>query len=208
MVGFVVKRVALGGVVLAALSVASFCFFASRTDPFRTHPLLPQYWTWLKGVGTGRSLHPLPGQSIADALGHTAALLLGTLVVVVLLSVATASAAARWRGSAADLLLRALSYVAWGLPAFLLAFLIQEGVSIASTSRGLGPFPLTGWPGFCPAGIGFNAGTINPCPAEMRQIKSNINAPTSSGSSQSSFNLQRPASVGQEKNCSSGSSTN
>jgi peptide/nickel transport system permease protein len=37
-------------------------------------------------------------------------------------------------------------------------------VSALGSARGLGPFPLAGWPGLCPTGIGLNAGTLNPCP--------------------------------------------
>lgn len=160
-----VRRLGLGVAVLAGLSLASFCFFASQTAPFSGHPLLPQYWAWLKGLFSGPSLHPFPGPTLLYAVGHTACLLAGGMAVVVVLSVAFATFAAHRRGSALDLLLRATSYLAWGIPAFLLALLIQEGLQAAGTSHGLGPFPIAGWPGSCPAGIGINSGTITPCPA-------------------------------------------
>lgn len=165
MARIVVRRLGLGVVVLAGLSAASFCFFASQTEPYSEHPLLPQYWGWLKGLFSGASFHPLPGHELLDALGHTACLLAVGLLLVVVLSVAFAVTAARWRGSGLDLLLRAMSYLTWAVPAFLLALLIQDLTNTLGNAHGLGPFPIAGWPGSCPAGIGLDSGTINPCPA-------------------------------------------
>jgi peptide/nickel transport system permease protein len=169
-----VKRLLLGVLVLLLLSFASFCFFASDRDSFPTgKPILSEYWTWLTGVGSGRSLRlltePAPTllnrqpTTMLEAFGHTVALLGIALLLVVVFSVALALAAASKRGSALDVLLRSLSYLAWGLPVFLLALLVQKLLNAVGGAHGLGPFPLAGWPGSCPAGLGINAGTIQPC---------------------------------------------
>jgi peptide/nickel transport system permease protein len=174
--GFVVRRLALGVVVLAVLSFVSFCFFASDRASFPNgRPILSEYWTWLRGVGSGRSLRlltqPAPGffnrhsTTMLEAFGHTAALLVTALLLVLFFGVALALAAARKRGSTLDVLLRSVSYLAWGVPAFLLALLVQKLLNAAGGAHGLGPFPVAGWPGSCPAGLGINAGTIEPCAA-------------------------------------------
>ena len=98
------------------------------------------------------------------ALGHTAALLFLTFVLVVVFSVVLALAAASRRGSLLDAVLRGLSYLAWGVPAFLLALLVQKALSSIGSSSGIGPFRLAGWPGSCPAGLGIDAGTFGECP--------------------------------------------
>jgi peptide/nickel transport system permease protein len=178
MAGFVVRRVVLGLLVLALLSVGSFCFFQWQQNvPGQPHPpLLEQYWTWVKGLWGGDSLHvltqPAPSRlnfflqtTMLDALGHTGVLLALTLVVVVALSAALALVAASRRGSALDVTLRMLSYLAWAVPAFLLALLVQLLVASVGSSRGIGPFALAGWPGSCPTGVGINSGILTPCAA-------------------------------------------
>lgn len=178
MLSFVVRRLVLGLLVLAALSLASFCFFQwQANDPRQPHPpLLSQYWAWVKGLWGGASLdvltRPAPSRlnyflqtTMLDALGHTAVLLGLTLVIVVALSVGLALLAASRRGSLLDVALRTLSYLAWAVPAFLLALLVQLLVASVGSSRGIGPFPLAGWPGSCPTGLGINSGVLSPCPA-------------------------------------------
>jgi ABC-type dipeptide/oligopeptide/nickel transport system permease component len=164
MIGFLARRIVVGTVVLAGVSIGSFCFFASRTDPYRGHPLLPQYWTWFRGIWDGSSLHPLGG-SVFAALERTSMLLGFALVLVTAIVLALAIVAACFRGSMLDLVLRAFAYLAWGTPAFLLALLIQQLLNVNGSGHGLGPFPIAGWPGSCPAGLGIDAGTIRPCPA-------------------------------------------
>lgn len=180
MLAFVVRRVVLGLLVLAVLSVGSFCFFAwqdPRLSPVGTpHPsLLAEYWTWVKGLAGGASsdvlffttaptrLNRQPTTMFA-ALGHTTALLALALALVVALSVALGLVAVSRRGSSVDVTLRAVSYLAWAVPAFLLALLVQVLVNSIGGSRGVGPFPLAGWPGSCPTGLGVNAGILSPCP--------------------------------------------
>jgi peptide/nickel transport system permease protein len=168
---FVVRRAALAALVLAGFSFLTFWFFAAEAPPLKGHPVLPEYWHWVRGFGSGRSFHSLlvPDSSlwpvVGPALGHTVILLAGALVLVVALSLAVGVTAARFRRSILDLVVRALSYLAWAIPAFLLALAVQEVVSVVGSGRGLGPFPVAGWPGSCPVGLGLNNGTISPCPA-------------------------------------------
>ena len=94
--------------------------------------------------------------TIFGALGHTTVLLVLALALVVVLSVALGLVAASRRGSAVDVTLHALSYLAWAVPAFLLALLVQALANSIGGTRGIGPFPLAGWPGSCPTGLGVN----------------------------------------------------
>jgi peptide/nickel transport system permease protein len=103
--------------------------------------------------------------TMLDALGHTAALLGGAMLLVSVFSLVLAVAAASRRGSALDVALRGLSYLAWGVPAFLLGMIVQKALYSVGTSYGVGPFPLAGWPGSCSAGLGINGGNLPNCPA-------------------------------------------
>lgn len=173
LLGFFVRRLMLGVVVLAAFSPTSFWLFSRLQRPTSV-PITTQYWTWLKGIPSGRSLHsllhgypffPHQPEAILRSLWHTTALLTVSMLLVVSFSLALGTAAARSRGSVLDLLLRGVSYLAWAVPAFLLGLVVQQLISAAGSSRGIGPFPVAGWPGICPASIGLNGGTITPCPA-------------------------------------------
>jgi peptide/nickel transport system permease protein len=191
MLAFLVRRVVLGFLVLVVLSLGSFCFFAwqdPRLSPVGVpHPsLLAEYWTWLKGLGGGASsdmllyataptrLNRQPTTMLA-ALGHTTVLLALALALVVVLSIALSLVAASRRGSALDVTLRALSYLAWAVPAFLLALLVQVLANSVGGTRGIGSFPLAGWPGSCPTGLGVNAGILTPCPAAGTGVRYALN---------------------------------
>jgi peptide/nickel transport system permease protein len=176
MLAFVVRRAVLGVLVLWVLSLVSFCALASQDVTLNSRPLLPQYWTWLKGVFTGHSvalvrqptpsrLNPLSGPTLLDAIGHTAALLVAALVLVLVFGVGLALIATIRRGSIVDVVLRGLSYLAWGVPAFLLAMLVQKLFESFGGDLGWGPFPLAGWPGSCPPAPGLDAGVLAGCPA-------------------------------------------
>jgi peptide/nickel transport system permease protein len=175
---FLIRRLGLAVVVVFVFASATFFFLASRTHPLSGHPLLPAYWRWLTGLFTGRSYHSLVFKErtglrftpdslwphVLPALGRTAAFLAITLVMVVVFAVAIGVIAARWRGSVVDGVLRLATYLAWAVPAFLLALVVQQVASSIGNAHGLGPFPIAGWPGSCPAGTGLNAGRITPCP--------------------------------------------
>jgi hypothetical protein len=169
LVAFLVRRTLMSALLLLAFSFVSFCLFAAKFNPLRGHPVLPAYWLWLRGVPSGHSLsRGLFGPiwpTLLPSLGHTLVLLALTLALVVAFAAAIGTVAAARSGSVLDGLLRLFMYVAWGVPAFLLAFLVQEAINGLGTSHGLGPFPLAGWPGSCPTGFGLNAGVVTPCPA-------------------------------------------
>lgn len=168
MLRFLVRRLVLGLVALLVASSVSFCFFASEYLPLRSTPLLHAYWTWLRGVPSGHSLsHGLFGPMlpvVLPAAGHTLALLGTTLVLVVVLAVGLGCLAAASRGSTLDLVLRTVSYVAWGVPAFLLGLALQQTLTKAGGGQRLGWFPVGGWAGQCPGGLGIDLHTFT-CPA-------------------------------------------
>jgi ABC-type dipeptide/oligopeptide/nickel transport system permease component len=177
MVAVVARRVALTILLLAAFSFVSFYFFATDLAPLKGHPPLHEYWIWVEGLVNGKSFESLitipyrstHGESlwpiVLPAFAHTAVLLGVAIVLVVVLSIGVAYVGARWRGSVLDLVLRLFSYACWSIPAYLLAMLAQLGAGALGGSNGIGPFPLAGWPGTCPAAVGLNAGIISPCPA-------------------------------------------
>jgi peptide/nickel transport system permease protein len=163
-VSFLGRRIVLAVLVLVAFSFVSFVLF-SRLQPPPRPEVLAQYWTWLKGVFQGKSLSSISGgfAPVDVALWHTTVLLAGAFVLVVVFSVGIAMVAALRRGSVVDGLLRGTSFIAWGVPAFLIALILEQLMSTYGSPRGLGPFPIAGWPGQCPVGIGVNHGTLTPC---------------------------------------------
>lgn len=169
MAGFLAKRFLLAVVALFVASSLSFCFFASQYLPLRSSSLGHTYWQWLRGLPSGRSLaHGVAGERlwpvVGPALGHTFALLGMTLVLVACFGVALGCLAALSRGSAVDLVLRIASYVAWAVPGFLLALVLQQTVGKIAGGPGLGWFPVAGWAGQCPGGLGIDLHTFR-CPA-------------------------------------------
>jgi ABC-type dipeptide/oligopeptide/nickel transport system permease component len=150
---FVVRRLLLGAVVVAAVSFLSWAFFATAASPIwsfyadpkspqvleivrRAHlhdPLLTRYWLWVKGLFTGQgfgrtAVENAPvGQIVWPALRVSVELIAAAFVVVVALSVLLGALSARRRSPIAAAL-RTFSYVAWSVPAFLLAELALQGI--------------------------------------------------------------------------------
>ncbi len=168
MAGFLLRRLVLGLVALFVALSGSFFFFASQYLPLRSTPLLHAYWVWLRGVPSGRSLsHGLYGPilwPVLTAFERTLALLGLTLVFVLVVAVALGCVAAARRGSALDLVLRTGSYVAWAVPGFVLAIVLQQALGRIAGGWGLGWFPAVGWAGECPGGQGIDLHTFR-CPA-------------------------------------------
>lgn len=166
----VVRRIFLMLLVLAAATFVSFVFFWQHDLPLKGQPALPAYRHWLAGLFTGSSYlglftkQPLWHTQFETALGHTAALLLVATIFVVPLTLLITWAAARRRDGAADLTLRAATYAAWAIPAFLLGMLIALAATQLGNAQGLGPFPVSGWPGVCVPGSGLGYGTFQHCP--------------------------------------------
>lgn len=155
--------------VLALSTFISFVFFWTHDLEMRGHAVLPAYRDWVQGLFDGRSYHSLLGgaqlwQGFLPALGHTAALLGLTFVLVVPLSILVATLAATRRDRTVDLFLRATTYVAWAIPAFLLALVLALAAVSLGSQKGLGPFAISGWPGKCPPGLGLNGGVLAGCP--------------------------------------------
>jgi peptide/nickel transport system permease protein len=102
-------------------------------------PAVEQYWFWVKGTLTGG---PEATRSVCAgrlgicaqyevwpvvwlALGRTAVLASLSVLVIVIFSLLIGTVTARWPGSPADVVLRTGSYLAWAIPAFVVAVLLQ-----------------------------------------------------------------------------------
>jgi peptide/nickel transport system permease protein len=167
--GFLLRRLAFGFLVLFIGLSGTFFFLASTFQPLAASPLLHDYWLWVRGLPTGRSLntgllsnHLLA--SVGAAFGRTLLLLLVTLAIVLVISIPLGVLAAAKRGSALDLLVRCVSYVAWAIPAFLVATVAQEGLGRVPGGWGAGWFPYVGWAGDCPGGQGIDEHNFR-CPS-------------------------------------------
>ncbi len=172
MLAFLVRRLGLGALVVAALSFLSWLIFVPALNPLwryfgnpnapeavamakRAHlhdPLLVRYWLWVKGLFTGQGF----GRTVVDqtpigtalriTLEHTGELLGFSLVVIVLVSVLLAAVEARRRDSPLDVGLRATSYLVWSVPTFLLALWLIHGFAAAPSSWHLAQFVQEGPP--------------------------------------------------------------
>jgi peptide/nickel transport system permease protein len=181
-VGFLFRRLTIGLVALLVGLTASFAFWARQYPPLKGTPLVHAYWVWLKGIFTGHSLTqgllpppPVPGQYtfptghahilsiVGSALGRTALLLALTLVLVSIGALVLGCLAAAARGSALDFSLRTTSYLAWAVPGFVLATVLQESLARVPLGWGLNVFPTGGWPGQCPGSLGADPNTGS-CP--------------------------------------------
>lgn len=169
MAGFFLRRLIFG---LAATFVAlslTFFYFASKFFPLRGTSTWHAYWAWLRGIPTGRSLtqgivYPHLLSLVGSAFGRTMLLLALTLVIVIVISVPVGCISAARRGSALDFSLRFGTYVAWAVPGFVVAIVLQDGFGRIPFSWGLGWFPPAGWAGECPGGVGIDLHTAR-CPA-------------------------------------------
>lgn len=151
------RRAALGVGVLTAVSYTSFVFFQTKfgvgATPFSNSAgeASSRWWHWLEQVARG-NLSSLGGdQSLTwTAFSHTGVLLAFTGVLVVVFATGLGILGATHAGSAIDVLLRMLSYVAWGVPAFVLALLLWSSTHVE------------GWPGECATfgGIGAHLGCV------------------------------------------------
>jgi len=164
---FTIRRLLLSGGVLLAVSLGTFVFIATKFTPtcysrYSTGaiPTLAStpgqatvlWWDWLRGVPSGRSFGQVCGGNIGaplwPALGHTAALLAATALLVVVFSLLLGTIAASRAGSALDITLRGFSYAAWAVPAFVLALGLQSVFNWAG-HHGFHAFGTSGWPGSC-----------------------------------------------------------
>jgi peptide/nickel transport system permease protein len=190
MAAFLLRRVFLGFVALFLALTGSYIFWTEKNHACsaalascpRHNNLFGGYWIWLRGVFTGHSLStgqlPAPSSSpqvvntapahlmsyVGAAFGRTLLLLAVTLLIVVVVAVPLGVIGAAMRGSFVDVTLRILAYAAWGIPAFLLATILQEGLGRIPGGWGAGWFPEAGWAGECPDGHGIDPHNFQ-CPS-------------------------------------------
>ena len=169
MAGFLLRRLVFGLVAMFVAMSLTFYYFASKFYPLRGTSTWHAYWVWLRGIPTGRSLthgliypHLLP--IVGAAFGRTMLLLALTLVIVILISIPVGCISAATRGSSLDFMLRIGTYVAWAVPGFVVAIVLQDGFGRVAGGWGLGWFPPVGWAGSCPGGQGVDQHNFQ-CPA-------------------------------------------
>jgi peptide/nickel transport system permease protein len=133
-------------------------------------PAVEQYWLWVKGTVTGspeatRTVcfgrvfpcrHYEVWPMVWSAFGRTALLAGLAVFVVVVLSLVIGTIAARRPGSPLDIVLRTGSYLAWSIPAFVLAVLLQLLLRHLASAYDFEPFPVSGLPLPGEAGTGFH----------------------------------------------------
>lgn len=166
---FVLRRLAFGFVAMFLALSGSFFFFATKFLPLSETPVVHDYWMWLRGIPSGRSFQTglLSGHLLSivgSAFGRTMILVALTLVIVVVIAIPVGCLCAAMRGSAVDYALRIGTYIAWAVPVFIVATLLQEGFGRIPGGWGTGWFPPVGWAGQCPNGQGIDPHNFQ-CPA-------------------------------------------
>lgn len=177
MPGFLARRLLLAAGVLFGVSFVSFVLVATKFSAACTSAYTPQtkypplagtvhqaailYFRWLKTVPSGRGFGAVCGTGYLSpfwpAVGHTAALIGFTAVLVVVFSLLLGTLAAVNAGSAFDAVFRAFSYAAWAIPSFLLALMLQSVLEWANAHHGFHLFPAFGWPGTCISTVFYTA---------------------------------------------------
>jgi len=169
MAGFLLRRLVLGLVAMFAALSLGFYYFASKFYPLRGTSTAHAYWVWLQGIPTGRSftqglIYPHIFSMVMAAFGRTMALLALTLVIVVVISIPVGLISAANRGKPIDFTLRIGTYVAWAVPGFVVAIVLQDGFGRIPGGWGVPWFPPVGWAGNCPSGQGVDLHNFQ-CPA-------------------------------------------
>jgi peptide/nickel transport system permease protein len=163
MAAFVVRRLVLAVGVLVAVSFGTFVFFATRFYPTcsgggepidgKVSNAASAYFRWLKDVPSGGVARDACGTDIGSqtwqSLVHTGALLGATSLLLIVFAVLFGVVAASRAGSLVDLALRAFTYVAWAVPAFLVALVLRSVFDWTGSHYGFRPFAAGGWPGQC-----------------------------------------------------------
>lgn len=198
---FLARRLLLGVGVLAAVSYGTFVLIATHFSatcmsvytPTRQFPPLAAnaadatklYWTWVKGIPSGASLGPICGgeglrAQVWPAFLHTAALLAGTALVVVIFALALGTLAAARAGSWLDVVLRTIFYALWAVPAFVLALVLQSVFHWASARYGFNWFGLAGWPASClgPSGNFYPCGPAGSTTHHLLEVVRHLVLPT------------------------------
>ena len=172
MAWFAVRRIGLGVIVLVLVSLVTWLVFATALNPLwsffqtphapivleitkRAHlhdPVVLRWWHWLVGIFTGQGLgrevvsdEPVWPQ-VRHAFATTLELVTYASVLIVAGSLVVGVVSARRKGKPADVSLRTFSYLAWSVPAFLLALLLQHLFVWIDDTWGWAPFAFGGPP--------------------------------------------------------------
>jgi peptide/nickel transport system permease protein len=172
---FLLRRLVFGLLAMFVALSGSFFFFATKFEPLHSTPTVHAYWVWLRGIPSGRSfsqglLSNHLAAVVGGAFGRTLLLFALTLVIAIVIAVLVGCLAAATRDSALDFLLRIGTYIAWAVPVFVVAILLQEGFGRMPGGWGLGWFPYVGWAGECPNGQGIDPHNFQ-CPAAGTGLK-------------------------------------
>jgi peptide/nickel transport system permease protein len=172
---FVLRRLGIGLLAMFVALSGSFFFFSKKFLPLSETPVAHNYWVWLRGIPSGHSLNDglLGGHLLSivgSAFGRTMLLLALTLVIVVVVAIPLGCLAAATRGSVVDYGVRIAMYIAWAVPVFVVAILLQQGFGRIAGGWGVGWFPSIGWAGQCPNGQGIDPHNFQ-CPAAGHGLK-------------------------------------
>ena len=167
---FLLRRLVFGVVVLLLVSLGACWFFVRhfyQPGSFTQANWWSVYTSWLGGLVNGSFGRSYIGNGLWNAYGHallhTIVLLVLAFALVAVLSLAIGTISAVRAGSGLDIGLRIFSYAAWGLPAFLLALILQRVLGLLFNAVGAHPLELSHWPGACPIPLtgGFYNGTCS-----------------------------------------------
>jgi peptide/nickel transport system permease protein len=165
---FLLRRLIFGIAVILLVSLGSCWFFVRhfyQPGSFTQEDWWAVYTAWLHSLVNGSFGSSYIGVSLwrayGNAITHTAVLLVVTFALVAVVSIVIGTVSAVRAGSGIDITLRVFSYAAWGLPAFLLALILQRVLGLLFHAIGTQPLALSHWPGDCPIPLtgGFYNGT-------------------------------------------------
>ncbi len=135
MITYLVRRVFQAVIVLAGVTVVVFGFRwllpsgTSHQLPGGNGPAVTQYLTWLGqalqgNLGTSTQQGTTVGALLADSLPRTLSLTLTATLVAVLVGVPVGFGQALRRDKATDVIVRGLTYLGYGMPAFFLGSIL------------------------------------------------------------------------------------
>jgi peptide/nickel transport system permease protein len=165
---FLARRLVLGLAALVLVSLGTCWFFTEHF--FQPGSPVPgngwaTWWTWFRGVLHGDLGTTFVGKTMWDAyaspIGHTALLLVVSFAIVAALALVIGTVSAVRAGSVADHVLRWLTYLSWGLPAFLVALILQKVFTAVYGTSGVQPLATSKWPGSCAVAV--VGGVYNQC---------------------------------------------
>ena len=135
MITYLIRRAFQAIVVIAAVTVVVFSFRwllpsgSSRALPGGSGPAVAQYLTWLGqalrgNLGTSVQQGTTVGALLADSLPRTLALTLTATLLAVAIGIPVGFGQALRRDKATDAVVRGLTYLGYGMPAFFLGSIL------------------------------------------------------------------------------------